>query len=115
MSYGYGPPPGVPEVSPEELAEARGRGAPVLDVREPDEYESGHIAGAQLIPLGQVMERVGEVSRDGPVYVVCASGQRSGRAAQWYRSQGIDARNLAGGMKAWIADGQPVTFGIDPG
>ncbi len=111
----FGPPPGVPEVTPEQVAEAAAGGAPVIDVREPDEYESGHMAGAVLVPMGQVVARVGEVTRDGPVYVVCATGARSGRAAQWYRSQGIDARNLAGGMKAWVEQGRPVVFGPDRG
>ena len=107
-------PPGVPEVSVDQLAAAHSGGAQVVDVREPDEYVTGHVAGAVLIPMGQVVARVGELTRDGPVYIVCASGQRSGKAAQWYRSQGIDARNLAGGMKAWITQGRPVVEGPAP-
>jgi rhodanese-related sulfurtransferase len=105
MSY-YTPPspPGVPEVTVDQLATASAGGAQVVDVREPDEYASGHVAGA----------RSSELTRDAPVYIVCASGQRSGKAAQWYRSQGIDARNLTGGMKAWIAQGRPVVEGPDP-
>ena len=115
MSYFTPPsPPGVPEVTVDQLANATAGGAPVVDVREPDEYASGHVAGAVLIPMSQVVARSGELTRDGPVYIVCASGQRSGKAAQWYRSQGIDARNLAGGMKAWITQGHPVVEGPDP-
>lgn len=112
MSY-YTPPspPGVPEVTVGQLEAASAGGAQVVDVREPDEYESGHVAGAVLIPMAQVVARSGELTRDGPVYIVCATGQRSGKAAQWYRSQGIDARNLAGGMKAWISQGRPVVEG----
>jgi len=114
MSYSTPPsPPGVPEVTVDQLATASAAGAQVIDVREPDEYASGHVAGSVLIPMAQVVARSGELTRDGPAYVVCASGQRSGKAAQWYRSQGIDARNLAGGMKAWIAQGQPVVEGPD--
>lgn len=108
------PPPGVPQVSVDRLAAAQAGGAQVIDVREPEEYSSGHVAGAVLIPMGQVVARSAELTRDEPVYIVCASGQRSGKAAQWYRSQGIDARNLEGGMKAWIAQGKPVVEGADP-
>jgi rhodanese-related sulfurtransferase len=108
------PPPGVPEVTVDQLAQAQAGGAQVVDVREPDEYVTGHVAGAVLIPMAQVVARSGELARDGPVYIVCATGQRSGKAAQWYRSQGVDARNVAGGMKAWIAQGRPVVEGLDP-
>lgn len=108
------PPPGVPQVSVDQLATAHAGGAQVVDVREPDEYASGHVTGAVLIPMGQVVARSAELTRDGPVYIVCATGQRSAKAAQWYRSQGIDARNLAGGMKAWIAQGRPVVEGPEP-
>ena len=111
MSYGPPTVPNVPEVSVDELADAQRRGAPLVDVREPDEYEAAHVPGAELVPLGQVVARVGEISRDGPVYVICQSGSRSAKAVQWYRSQGIDAYNVAGGTKAWIERGHPVEFG----
>ena len=108
-------PPGVPEVTVDDLVAAQAQGAVVVDVREPDEYEAGHVAGAVPIPLGEVMARVGEVTRDEPVYVICAVGARSGKAAQFYRSQGIDARNVAGGTKAWIQQGNPVIRGPERG
>ena len=50
---------------------------------------------------------------DEPVYVICGTGARSGKAAQFYRSQGIDARNVAGGTKGWIEQGRPVVEGPD--
>ncbi|MGH9226611.1 MAG: rhodanese-like domain-containing protein [Acidimicrobiales bacterium] len=111
MTYGTGSPPGVPEVNVEELEAAVAAGAPVVDVREHDEYASGHVAGALLMPMAEVVARVHELRKPGTFYIVCATGARSGRAAQWYRAQGIDARNLGGGMKAWIADGKPVVYG----
>jgi rhodanese-related sulfurtransferase len=111
----FGSPPGVPEITVDQLETALAGGAPVVDVREPDEYEAGHVPGARLIPLGDVVARVGEVPRDRPVYVICQSGQRSGRAAQWYRSQGIDARNVAGGTGAWVMRGKAVVEGNEPG
>lgn len=108
MSYGPVTPPGVPEVDVEQFADAHAGGAVVIDVREPDEWNAGHVPGAIHIPLGQVVARVGEVTRDEPVYVVCGTGSRSGKAAQFYRSQGIDAINVNGGTKGWVEQGRPV-------
>lgn len=87
----------------------------IIDVRQPDEYESGHIPGARLIPLDEVVPRVGEVPTDQPVYVVCLTGPRSLKAARWYRAQGIDAYNVTGGTKEWISQGQPTASGPVPG
>lgn len=79
--------------------------ATVLDVREPDEWEGGHIAGAIHIPLGDLPARLAEVP-DGPVVVTCRAGGRSARATEFLLSQGYDVRNLDGGMKAWDAAGR---------
>ncbi len=110
----YWRPPAVPEVDVDELAAARQGGAPLIDVREPDEYEAVHVPGAVLVPLGDVMARVDEVPRGEPVYVICATGNRSARAVEWYRTQGIDARNVAGGTKAWVESGKPAVSGALP-
>ena len=107
----YFAPPNVPEVGVDHLEKAKARGAPLIDVREPDEYEAVHVPGAKLIPLGQVVERVDEVTRDEPVYVICQTGARSAKAVQWYRTQGIDARNVAGGTKKWVESGRPTEAG----
>jgi rhodanese-related sulfurtransferase len=107
----FQPPPDVPAVSVADLATALPEGAALIDVREPDEYGTAHVPGAQLIPLGQVVARVGEVTRDGTVYVICQTGNRSARAVQWYRAQGIDAVNVEGGTKAWVESGKPYDIG----
>ena len=103
----------VPEIDVAELAEAHRRGVPVIDVREPDEYEQAHVPGARLVPLATVPERLDEVPTAGSVYVICHSGSRSRRAAEFYRLQGIDAINVAGGTSAWINAGEPVNTGMD--
>ena len=87
----------------------------VIDVREPGEYVEGHVPGAPLIPLGEVMERVDEFPATSEVLIICKSGGRSGQAAQFLRGQGIDAVNIAGGTMAWIAAGNPVVTGDEPG
>lgn len=76
----------------------------ILDVRQPDEYKSGHIINAQLIPLGDLKTRIGELAKykDKPVVVVCRSGNRSGSACATLAKLGFTgAYNLAGGMMAW--------------
>ena len=104
----------VPEIDIAELARRRAEGAPVVDVREPDEYTAAHVPGAVLVPLATVPERVDEVPVEGTVYVICAKGGRSLKAAEFYRAQGIDAVNVAGGTTAWVDAGQPVASGMEP-
>jgi len=91
-------------------AEARARqGAVLLDVREPDEWNAGHIAGAVHLPLGRLAD-IGDLVAPGaaPVVAVCRSGNRSGRAAEALAAAGYDVVNLGGGMKAWATAGLPV-------
>lgn len=104
----------VPEIDIAELARLRAEGAPVIDVREPDEYTAAHVPGATLIPLATVPDHVDQVPADGTVYVICAKGARSLTAAEFYRAQGIDAVNVAGGTTAWVDAGRPVSTGMDP-
>jgi molybdopterin-guanine dinucleotide biosynthesis protein A/rhodanese-related sulfurtransferase len=105
----------IPEVDVSELATRRAEGAPLLDVREDDEYAEGHVPGAQHIPLSQVPERAGEIPGDGTVYVICRSGGRSAKAVEHLRSTGVDAVNVAGGTLAWIEAGHDVATGDQPG
>ena len=108
----------VPEIDVAELEARRAEGAPLIDVREDDEYAEAHVAGAHHIPLGDVAERVGEVPTEGTVYVICARGGRSAKAVEHYRAVGIDAVNVAGGTLGWIDAGLPVQgragTGADP-
>lgn len=97
----------IPEIDVAELASVRRDGAPLIDVREVDEFGQARVPGAQLIPLGEVPDRVDDVPREGTVYVICARGGRSAKAVEFYRSRGIDAVNVAGGTLAWIDAGLP--------
>ncbi|MEP7004099.1 MAG: rhodanese-like domain-containing protein [Chloroflexota bacterium] len=80
----------------------------LLDVREPDEWQAGHIAGSQHIPLGQLRERLGEVPKDRTILAVCRSGSRSDSAARGLRTLGYTALNLEGGVTAWKRAGLPL-------
>jgi rhodanese-related sulfurtransferase len=80
----------------------------VIDVREPYEYAGGHLPGAEPMPLMSVPQRVDELPTDRPVYVVCAVGGRSARAAAFLATRGVDAVNVDGGTGEWVAAGYPV-------
>jgi len=78
------------------------RKAQLIDVREPNEYNGGHILGARNIPVTQMKQRMKEIRADKPVYLYCQSGLRSGRAAQMlYRKGYRDIHHLQGGFKKW--------------
>jgi rhodanese-related sulfurtransferase len=101
----------VPEIEVDELARLRAEGAPLVDVREPDEWQEFRVPGAQLLPLAEVPERIDEVPADGTVYVICKSGGRSAKAVELLRARGVDAVNVAGGSLAWRDAGHPVESG----
>lgn len=103
------------EVDLDTFAEAHAKGATLLDVRNPDEYEEKHVAGALLIPLGELGDRLDEVPKAKPLYVICAAGGRSLRAAQALASEGFDALSVAGGTNGWANSGRPVVTGPQAG
>ncbi|MBN1920118.1 MAG: rhodanese-like domain-containing protein [Anaerolineae bacterium] len=81
----------------------------ILDVREVFEYKDGHIPDAQLIPLGELPNRLNEVPRDETVIIVCRSGNRSAQAHQFLLDQGFtNVHNMKGGMNDWIAAGYEI-------
>jgi rhodanese-related sulfurtransferase len=91
-------------VVPEDVSKRRSE-LHLLDVREQDEWDAGHIEGAQHIPLGELGERLAEVPTDRVVVAVCRSGSRSDRAAKGLRLSGFEAENLDGGVAAWSRAG----------
>jgi len=80
----------------------------LLDVREEDEWQAGHIDGAQHIPLGELGERIGELPTGRSIVAVCRSGVRSDAAVRGLRQLGYDAENLDGGVTAWTRAGLPL-------
>ncbi|SFD53466.1 Rhodanese-related sulfurtransferase [Lentibacillus persicus] len=78
------------------------RKAQLIDVREPNEFDKGHILGARNIPLTQMKQRLVELRKDKPVYLYCQGGSRSARAAQLLHKNGYeDINQLKGGFKKW--------------
>jgi len=78
------------------------RKAQLIDVREPNEFEKGHILGARNIPVTQLKQRLVELRKDKPIYLYCAGESRSARAAEMLYKKGYkDIYQLKGGFKKW--------------
>ena len=84
----------------------------LIDVRETDEYLSGHVPGSISVPLSTVQNNVEPFLAQNPTYVICQVGGRSMRACEFLHDQGItNVVNVIGGTAGWIALGNPVTTG----
>lgn len=79
----------------------------VVDVREDDEYASGHVPGAQHHPLAGLVDSLDRIVGPDPVYLICASGNRSLKAARLLADTGRTAISVSGGTTAWIRAGLP--------
>jgi rhodanese-related sulfurtransferase len=93
--------------------------APLLDVREDQEWAAGHAEGALHVPMGQVIERLDEITAHAAgstLYVLCRVGGRSAQVTAYLTRQGVDAVNVEGGMEAWRAAGKPMVgeHGAEP-
>jgi len=104
----------ISEASVDELESALQSGAPLVDVREPDEYEAGHVPGAILVPLANVPTTLGAFATDATTYVICKSGARSYKACELLSDHGLDVINVEGGTMAWIISGRSTVAGDQP-
>ncbi|WP_219416634.1 rhodanese-like domain-containing protein [Pseudonocardia nigra] len=96
--------PAVPAVPVTEVP----ADAPLLDVREADEWAAGHAPGARHLPMSELPGRMDEIPEDDPLFVVCRSGGRSARVVAYLAGQGYPAVNVDGGMQSWAAQGRDV-------
>ena len=100
------------EISVDQASAKRDAGVFVLDVREQDEWNTVHIPGATLIPLGQLPDRLAELPKDKEIVVVCRSGNRSQSGRDILLQAGFgQVTSMAGGMNDWAAKGLPTTTG----
>jgi adenylyltransferase/sulfurtransferase len=99
------------EITARELKERLDRGddLQIIDVREPNEYETARLEGAKLIPLGQVVNRKDEIDESRETVVHCKLGGRSAKAIEGLQRAGFKGRllNLKGGITAWSNDVDP--------
>ena len=109
--------PGEPysRISSEEAYEMQSNGdSLVIDVRNEDEYEGGHVKDAKWIPVGEIVQRVDELPKSGNLLFICAVGARSGLAAEYASSLGIESErlfNIEDGTPTWINKGLPSSIG----
>jgi adenylyltransferase/sulfurtransferase len=97
-------------ITPAELSEKISRGEEIVlvDVREPYEWNAGHIASATHIPMSQVQQRLGEIPRDREIVMICRSGSRSAHVQHFLEQQGYTrVKNLTGGMTRWAREVDP--------
>lgn len=99
--------PQIPSVTVAELTDPLPEGTSVLDVREPVEWEHGHIEGALHIPMMELTGRLDEMPI-GHTVVVCRVGARSAQVVAYLTQQGHDVVNLEGGMVDWVDAGRPM-------
>jgi rhodanese-related sulfurtransferase len=104
----------VPSIKASELQEklTNGKRPFLLDVRQPEEFRSGHISGAKLIPLGELSHRIHEVPQGREIVCICASGHRSVPAARKLIAAGYIASSMKNGMAAWQLARLPIKRGM---
>jgi rhodanese-related sulfurtransferase len=97
------------EIEPQVAVAALEAGeAELIDVRRPFEWEAGRIEGARHIEVNGLTREAESIPSDRTVIFYCRSGSRSALAAAAFRQAGWDARNLAGGLRAWVDCGLPL-------
>jgi glyoxylase-like metal-dependent hydrolase (beta-lactamase superfamily II)/rhodanese-related sulfurtransferase len=112
LNYTFG---GIWEITPADLQDVAAA-VQIVDVREPAEWQAelGHLQGARLLPLAQLIAHAGELDRQRPVVTVCRSGTRSAQAAVLLARAGFaEVANLAGGMLRWRSEGRPAIGASD--
>ena len=103
---------GVQSISAADYMKLRNEQHSLVDVRSAAEWRSGHAPGAEHIPLGELSGRIGDLTVELPVVVICASGNRSALAATTLARKGIKpVYNFSGGMASWKGAGLPVKTG----
>jgi len=100
----------IKDIEPRELNDllinGNGSRPVVVDVREPWEYQQGHVPGALLMPLGQLSSHLGELDSEKPVAVICATGNRSQSATALFGQKGFKTiYNVLGGTSQWARSG----------
>ena len=103
----------VENVTVQDLAAGLQRGERVVDVRQSNEFDAGHVPGAEPIPMHLVPLRIEEFRAEHPVFLICESGNRSWQVGEFLARQGIPTRNVIGGTSAWRALGLPLATGAN--
>ncbi|KAA1421961.1 rhodanese-like domain-containing protein [Nocardioides humilatus] len=97
----------IPTVSIHGVPDPLPAGVTVVDVRQDDEWQAGHVDGSLHIPLHDLPARIDEIP-EGQILVVCRVGARSAQAVAYLAQRGHDAINLDGGLYEWEAAARPL-------
>jgi rhodanese-related sulfurtransferase len=101
------------EVTVQALAAALKTGkSRLIDVREPNEYRSGHVRGAELMSMAMVPLRIADLPRNEKIFVICESGARSWQVCSYLEQHGYQVVTVKGGTGAWRMSGLPLTQGM---
>ena len=102
--------PEVEDYTPKQAQDEVARGALLIDVREQHEWDAGRMPDAQLIPMGHIPSRLGDLPRDRKIIFTCRTGNRSGTIKDYMIEEHgyADVHNLLGGIVAWQLEGLPV-------
>mgnify|MGYP000955140606 FL=1 len=106
----------VDSIESQTLLSADPQGTVVIDVRRDDEWVTGHVAGAVHIPVDDLTDNMDRIPTDKKVFFICAAGVRSGLACEMASAMGYETDNLYNiedGTPAWIAAGNPTSYGSD--
>ena len=87
----------------------------LLDVRQPAEWDKGHLPGAQYLFLPEIPKRLNELDRQRPIAVYCGNGYRASIATSMLRNAGFQACSVPGSWDAWVAAGYPIVKPKVPG
>lgn len=105
----------INEITANDLSKSF-RSVLVIDVRETNEYESGHVPGAVNIPLSGFAQRLGEVPKTEAVFMICRSGARSMQACELCLDNGYEnVMNISDGTIGWINHGYEISLGGQKG
>jgi len=106
----------IREITPEEAEQLRGAGEDVLiiDVREKEDYESGHLPDAVSVPRGLLELNIDDhtTEEDRPIVLYCGGGSRSALAARSLQEMGYrNVKSLTGGFRGWKESGREIEEG----
>nr|WP_249305909.1 rhodanese-like domain-containing protein [Lederbergia citrea] len=99
----------IKTITPEEVKNQlrEGKNLHLIDVREDDEVAEGMIPKAVHIPMGEIPDQLDQLNRDNEYILVCRSGGRSGRVCEYLMEQGLNVKNMVGGMLEWTGPQEP--------
>ena len=101
----------INEIDIDEFAKLDIQTICLVDVREYYEFTEMRVPGAKLLPLGEVPENISSFPLDTPVYLICATGNRSGVAGEFLAEHNIETVNVLGGTKGWVMSGREYMHG----